>query len=153
MSKKSLSERIQEVKGVSAPSLVPAGIKPKEPKEYKSEVLPDITQVIALPATRAKIVSLVTQRVNIYNQEKELKKARKALVQKIKEALGSKEIKFMVGDNRVVLHKASHKSISADKLLALGVLPATIKAAIEEKETLQLKVTPPGKEEEDDRED
>ena len=151
--KKSLAERISEVKTkTSAPSLVPAGIEPKVKKEHIAEVLPDIKDVVADPRVRDALKPLIAQRAVLYFQERELKAAKKPIVEKVKQLLKQKASKFMVGENRVVLHYCIHRSVSADKLLALGVSPATIKAATEEKESLQLKVTPPSVDEVDDGE-
>lgn len=144
-----LKQRIAGIGTQAAPSLVPDFNAPIPAKP--EEVIPDLSAFVADPAVRLQISRWVAEHAEAGRKEREAKKVKKPLTEKIKKICMDRDIdKTLVGGVRVTLYNAPRTTLSATLLLAAGVSPATIAACMVTKDAWTLKVTPPGVKEEDD---
>lgn len=123
--------------------------KAKTKKE--KEKLPDMREVVADAKIRLKLLRLTALHAQLGAQESVIKKDRARLGEEVKAILCEiKQNKLDCDGVRVVYFSSMRNSIKANKLLALGVAPATITAATDSKEVYTLKITAAGAEEEEE---
>jgi hypothetical protein len=145
---KSLSEKLSEVARKSAPNLM----EPEIAKTEDEEVVPDIRDVVENPATRNKLVRLITSAHEISNEMAQLKKQLDPMKTEIKNLVSTaaSSNKFFAGDVRVNRYSQIRKKLDPMKLRANGVSQAVIDASMTESTSWSLKLSGPGMEDGDE---
>lgn len=143
----SMAGRLAKAVGkTAAPSMIPEKFVPPPPKQ--EEVIPDLKSLIESRIEYKMLEGLITESADWAQQEREAKKARRPITEKIKQVLGKHGVsRAMCGEYRVIYYNAPRTSISKELLLSAGVDPEVIEECTISKDAYTLRILEPGEKE------
>lgn len=144
-----LAKTLAQVAKEAAPSMLPLPLEVDKKPKKKADFLPPLEETDLTLADKLALARLTEIHVDILQQEKELRDAKKPLVGRIKGIIGERLWGAMVGVNRVRMYQTSRTSVSTDLLLAQGVSPQIIAKATKVTTSWGLKITPPGEDDDE----
>lgn len=142
---KSLQQKMAKSVSSSTPNLVPPGIGSVPPAPPKQEdITPTIDQLFIDKKDRDNLRKLVTARIQLSSQIKQLESALEPINTSIKTVLGEHGIGNMDCDgSKIAYFPTERKTINAMKLLGAGVEQETIDLCTDVSRSSTLKITPP----------